>query len=60
MDKLEVLNNCTIDGNIIKLPSIQLDRKLYEEVANSINLIGGKWKGGKLPGLYLMKIQLHY
>lgn len=50
MDKLEVLKQCTIEGNIVKLPSGQLDRKLYQEVAKSLELIGGKWKGNKIMG----------
>jgi hypothetical protein len=48
--KEEVLQNCTVDGMIVKLPNIQLDRKLYQEVAKSLELIGGKWKGGKVFG----------
>ena len=48
--KQDVLQNCTIEGNIIKLPETQLDRKLYQEVAKSIQLIGGSWKGGKTQG----------
>ena len=48
--KEEVLQKCTIEGNIIKLPNTQLDRKLYQEVAKSLELIGGKWKGGKVYG----------
>jgi len=50
MNKEEVLKNCTIEGNIVKLPDTQLDRKLYQDVAKSLNLIGGKWKGGKVMG----------
>lgn len=50
MDKLQVLSECSIEDNIVKLPAIQLERKLYEEVAKAINLIGGKWKGGKISG----------
>lgn len=50
MDKIQVLKECTIEGNIIKLPATQLDRKLYQEVAKSLELIGGKWKGGKIMG----------
>jgi hypothetical protein len=41
--KQEVLKSCTISGHIVKLPDIQLDRKLYQEVAKSLELIGGKW-----------------
>lgn len=48
--KEEVLQNCTIEGTVIKLPNAQLDRKLYQEVAKSLVLIGGKWKGGKVFG----------
>jgi phospholipid N-methyltransferase len=48
--KEEVLNACVIDGLIVRLPAEQLDRKLYMEVAKSIELIGGKWKGGKVAG----------
>lgn len=48
--KEEVLNQCTIDGNVIKLPNIQLDRKVYQDVAKSLGLIGGKWKGGRIAG----------
>lgn len=48
--KEAVLQACTIHGNTIKLPDVQLDRKLYMDVANAINLIGGKWKGGKVMG----------
>jgi hypothetical protein len=35
---------------VVKLPNIQLDRKLYQEVAKALELIGGKWKGGKIFG----------
>lgn len=48
--KEEVLQNCKVDGAIVKLPNVQLDRKLYQEVAKSLKLIGGKWKGGKVFG----------
>ena len=48
--KQEVLQNCTIEGNVVKLPNLQLDRKLYQEVAKALELIGGKWKGGKVFG----------
>lgn len=45
-----ILQLCTVDGNIVKLPNIKLDRKLYMEVARKLELIGGKWKGGKVMG----------
>ncbi len=50
MTKEQVLNDCIIEGNVIKLPNIQLERKIYQEVAKSLELIGGKWKGGKISG----------
>lgn len=50
MTKEDILKNCSVEGNIVKLPPEQLDRKLYCEVAKSLELIGGKWKGGKTAG----------
>jgi len=48
--KEEILQNCTVDGTTVKLPNVQLERKLYQEVAKALELIGGKWKGGKIAG----------
>lgn len=48
--KEDVLKGCTVSDNIVSLPAVQLDRKLYMEVAKSLELIGGKWKGGKVMG----------
>jgi len=50
MTKEEVLKMCEVTGNIARLPDIQLDRKLYLEVKKAMDLIGGKWKGGKVSG----------
>lgn len=50
MDKATVLKQCTVDGNIVKLPDTQLDRKVYLEVKKSLELIGGKWKGRPVFG----------
>lgn len=50
MTKEQVLKKCRIEGNVVKLPEVQLERKLYLEVAKALNLIGGKWKGGKIMG----------
>jgi SAM-dependent methyltransferase len=55
MTKNEVLQKCTIDGLIVKLPNVQLDRKLYMEVAKALELIGGKWKGGKISGFVFLE-----
>ena len=50
MKKEQILKDCTVEGNTVKLPNIQLDRKDYQEVAKALQLIGGKWKGGKVMG----------
>lgn len=46
----QCLKQATIEGNVIKLPNVQLDRKEYVVVKNKLELIGGKWKGGKVFG----------
>lgn len=46
----KVLKDCTIEGNVVKLPNTQLDRQEYLEVKKALELIGGKWKGGKISG----------
>lgn len=50
MDKKDILEQCSVDGNIVRLPAIQLDRDLYLEVKKALELIGGKWKSGKTQG----------
>lgn len=50
MTKEEVLKECVVEGLVVKLPNITLDRKLYMEVAKSLEIIGGKWKSGKTKG----------
>jgi len=50
MTKEEVLQQCTVEGNVVKLPKTQLDRNEYLEVKKALELIGGKWKGGKVFG----------
>lgn len=46
----EILKQCSVHGKVVKLPDAQLDRKLYAEVKHALELIGGKWKGGKTYG----------
>ena len=46
----EILQKCTVDGTIVKLPDFQIDRKEYLKVKKALELIGGKWKGGKVFG----------
>lgn len=50
MNTQEVLQQCTVEGMVVKLPNIQLDRKAYMDVKKSLELIGGSWKGGKVAG----------
>lgn len=47
---LDILKQCTVEGNIVKLPAGQLDRKVYEAIKKQLEGIGGKWKGGKIQG----------
>jgi len=50
MTTTEILKQCTISGNIIQLPTVQLDRKQYLEIKKQLEFIGGKWKGGNTQG----------
>lgn len=50
METIDILKQCIVDGLIVRLPDIQLDRKQYLNVAGKLQLIGGKWKGGKTKG----------
>lgn len=45
-----VLKQYVVHDNVVKLPDGQLDRKLYADVKKALELIGGKWKGGKTYG----------
>ncbi len=47
MTTQEILNDCTIDGNHVKLPDVKLERKVYTDVKRALEKMGGKWKGGK-------------
>jgi len=42
-NKQQVLQACTVEGMTVKLPPMQLDRKIYQDVVKSLELIGGKW-----------------
>lgn len=46
--KETVLKNCTVKGFNVYLNDTITDRKLYLDVAKSIELIGGKWISGKV------------
>jgi hypothetical protein len=47
MTKIEVLQNCMVIGNSVKLPSSEIKRSVLVEVSKALNSIGGKWQGGK-------------
>lgn len=46
-EALNVLKECRVEGNNVYLPDRELDRNIYLDVKKHIELIGGKWKGGK-------------
>lgn len=50
MTTVQILKEATVEGNIARITSIQLDRKQYLDVAKAMKGIGGKWKGGKIAG----------
>jgi len=50
MTTTEILQQATVEGNIARITSVQLDRKQYLDVAKAMKGIGGKWKGGKIAG----------
>lgn len=58
METKEILIQCTVEGNVVKLPSVQLERKEYLEVKKHLELIGGKWKEVKFKVLFLKLILL--
>lgn len=46
----QTLMGISVKGNIAYLPQARLDRKTYLEIAKKLELIGGKWRGGKIGG----------
>lgn len=46
-DVLAVLAACDVDGNLVRLPPQQLEKKLYSRVNDVLVALGGKWVGGK-------------
>lgn len=60
MNKQDVLKQCCVEDTIIKLPAFQLDRELYLEVKTALELIGGKWKGGKTQGFVFKEDPTEY
>jgi hypothetical protein len=50
MTTQEILAHCTIEGMVVKMPNIQLDRKAFADVKKALSNVGGTWKGGKIAG----------
>lgn len=50
MEVIEVIKQCSADGNILRLPKMELSREDYLAVKKAIEKNGGKWKGGKTFG----------
>lgn len=44
---LAILKSSKTDGNVVRLPTIQLDRKTYLKVNSVLELLGGKWNTQK-------------
>jgi len=40
---LEILDKCRVEGQVVFLPTGQLDRKMYESVNKVLECLGGKW-----------------
>ncbi|HLO84583.1 MAG TPA: hypothetical protein VK203_06155 [Nostocaceae cyanobacterium] len=43
----EVLQQCTVNSLVVKLPDIQFEREFYEQIAAALKGIGGKWNKSK-------------
>ena len=50
MEIIEILLKCVVEGNVVKLPQVELPRDLYVQVKKKLELIGGKWKSGRIQG----------
>lgn len=46
----DILKHCTLEGNVLKLPQVQFNRKFYAEAKKWIEEAGGSWQGGKIQG----------
>lgn len=50
MEVIEIIKQCSADGNVLRLPQMELSRDEYLAVKKAIEKNGGKWKGGKTFG----------
>lgn len=46
----EILKHCTLEGDVMKLPAVQFNKKSYAEAKKWIEEAGGSWQGGKVQG----------
>lgn len=46
-ETLNVLDNSLVIGNVLFLPPVPLERKLYEKVNKVLTCLGGKWNRGQ-------------
>jgi hypothetical protein len=46
----DILKHCTLEGNVLKLPAVQFNKKSYAEAKKWIEEAGGFWQGGKVQG----------
>lgn len=46
----DILKNCTLENNVLKLPNVQFNKKSYAEAKKWIEEAGGSWTGGKVQG----------
>lgn len=47
-DVLNILRQCEVDGQLVRLPPGQLPSKLYKKVDEVLRTLGGKWIGRKV------------
>jgi len=50
MNTQQALELCTVKGNTIHPPQVQLDRESYMALKSALVKSGGMWKGGKIAG----------
>lgn len=50
MEIIVIIKQCIAEGNILRLPKMELSREDYLAVKKAIEKYGGKWKGRKTFG----------
>ena len=50
MEVIDIIKQCSADGNLLRLPKTELNREDYLAVKKAVEKYGGKWKGGKTFG----------